>query len=153
MVYFATDNKNCFDRYDGEPVIFIDELRYMKYSLLLSVLGELKFQVPCRYKDAYSLWNRVELTSILPPEELYENCVNPYQRQYDSYEQLQRRITNVVFHYIDEKGEYKTYTMPGSEYKDYEDLRERALGTKKESGFILVKDMNKYEQMRIPFKE
>lgn len=154
-IYVTADmsKMGAFDLYGGEPVIFLDEMRYMEYAMLLTVLGSLKGQIHCRYKNAVMLWERVVITSILPPEILYEEIVPPYKRQHDSYEQLRRRITNVVFHYIDDKGEYRTYTMPGNEYKDYKDLRDKALGKKDETGFVSVEKLPRCEQMTIPFDE
>ena len=42
-----------------------------------------------------------------------------------------------MYHYI-EDGKYKTYSIPASEYINYEDLKRRALADKE--GFIKVSD-------------
>ena len=62
----------------------------------------------------------------------------PYeQREKDSYTQLIRRINNVVYHYV-QNGEYRTYSVPASEYKNLADLRCRALTDG--NGFTVVTD-------------
>ena len=45
----------------------------------------------------------------------------------------------------------KEESMQGKDYKDYKHLREKAIGVKDESGFVLEKDLKKYEQLIIPF--
>ena len=64
-------------------------------------------------------------------------------RKYDSLKQLMRRITEIIYHYV-EDGEYKSYSMSSSDYIDYDNLKRRALSDK--DGFEPVTDNSK-----IPF--
>lgn len=42
-----------------------------------------------------------------------------------------------------------TYSIPASEYTNYEELKQRALGN--EGGFVKVADLSEYEQQELPF--
>lgn len=162
-VYFATDhNENgMFDEYYGQPILIIDELRYIRYEILLQITQGYKAHIHCRYQNGTALWSDVHITSILPPEKLYENIVPLDRRSDDGIEQLMRRITDISYHYkIGE--EYKTFTIPGSEYKNYEALKNRAASTlhlseikddaeadqPSENEFVSVTDCS---QLEIPF--
>ena len=83
------------------------------------------------------------ITSVFPPEILYENIVEKSQRKIDSFEQLKRRITNVVFHYI-EHSEYKTFSISAEDYTNQNCIYEKVY----KNGFVPVK--NTAEE--IPFK-
>ncbi|MDO4322785.1 MAG: hypothetical protein Q4C61_09685 [Lachnospiraceae bacterium] len=139
-----------FDKYCGESHVFIDELRYMKYEILLQITQGYKAQIHCRYENAMALWTHVDITSILPPEELYTNIVPADKRSVDGFEQFKRRIHTVVFHYK-ENGEYKTFELPGSEYTTYGNLKTKALGDK--NGFIASDALKANGQLTIPFGE
>ena len=66
----------------------------------------------------------------------------------DSYTQLIRRISKIVYHYI-ENGEYKTYSIDAADYIDYADLRRRAAAQNQLlDGFINLSDA---EQLQLPF--
>jgi hypothetical protein len=95
-----TDYDHGFDKYNGESILFMDEFRrQMKFSLFLTLIGGYKVQVPCRYSNVYGLWNEVHITSVLPPERVYENMVQD-NRHLDTVDQLMRRISFVVYHCI-----------------------------------------------------
>lgn len=130
-VYIVSDYENGgFDRYNGEPILFLDEFRgQIRYSTLLSMLQGYKQQFHARYANILGLWKRVIITSVLPPEDVYKNMVSE-NRDKDTAKQLYRRISKVVYHYKDGE-EYKTYEQSITEYKDYASLREKADG-----GFI-----------------
>ena len=165
-IYFATDHheNGMFDEYYGQPILIIDELRYIRYEILLQITQGYKAHIHCRYQNAYALWTHVHITSILPPEKLYENIVPLDKRSDDGIEQLMRRITDISYHYKIGK-EYKTFTLPGNEYRSYESLKNRAeaaqLGkevseTELEAqlsgnGFSPVEDVDK-GQRNIPFE-
>lgn len=126
QVYMLTDYDHGFDKYNGEPILFMDEFRgQMKFSLFLTLIGGYKVQVPCRYSNVYGLWNEVHITSVLPPERVYENMVQD-NRHLDTVDQLARRISFVVYHWIDEDGKYREFHQPMKEYSDYETLKELA---------------------------
>ena len=120
-IYIVSEYKNGFDKYNGEKKLFLDELRnQLSYDLLLSILDGYKIQIPCRYSNIYSLWDEVHITSVLPPEKVYSDMVKNH-KSLDTIDQLKRRISIVVYHYI-KNSEYLTYEQAMSEYTTYEDL-------------------------------
>lgn len=134
-IYFMTDYLNGgLDKYEGEEILFMDEFKgEISYGLLLIILGKYRAQIHCRFTNIVALWTEVHITSIYPPEEVYHLMVAPSQQPRDSLQQLMGRITMLQFHYV-ENGQYKAYAMPSSEYKNYDDLKQRALCNN--SGFI-----------------
>lgn len=128
-VYLLNDyDKGGFDNYCGQKVLCMDEFRgQMRFSILMNYLDGYKVQIPCRYTNSYALWDEIHIFTVLPPELVYKNMVGE-NRNIDTIEQLFRRISSVVFHWKDKQG-YHTYELPMSEYIDYEDLKNKALGT------------------------
>lgn len=144
-VFFLTDYKNGFDKYCSEQYLILDEFRgQMPFSLFLSViLGEYKCQIPCRYTNNYALWKDVHITSVLPPELVYQNMVqaplNPLdgseqalteldnseqmRQKLDCFEQLSRRIDTIVYHYKDKDGKRRFRKIPMDKYKGYAALK------------------------------
>lgn len=127
-VYLVTDYDNGgLDKYNGEPVLFLDEFRgQIKYSTLLSMLQGYKQQFHARYTNIIGLWNEVHISTVLPPEKVYQNMVQENQ-SIDTLAQLYRRIDYVMYHWKDDTG-YHSFKLPMSEYINYEDLINRALG-------------------------
>lgn len=123
-LYFVNDYDNGgFDRYNGEEYLFLDEFRgQIRYSTLLSILDKYKVQVHARYNNVLSLWKEVHISSVMPPELVYENMVNN-NRAIDTLKQLLRRLDYVVYHYK-ENEEYKQYVLEADKYVDYETLKE-----------------------------
>lgn len=125
-IYFAKDNKiGVFDNYlkVGAPkILFLDELKgLMTFAELLGALDQYtRAQIHARYNNAYGLWEKVYITSVFPPEKVYTS-MNPsassHVNKYDDVKQLLRRIDVVVYHYIDEDGNYQMLRIPMSEYK------------------------------------
>lgn len=134
-IFFASDFSNActalFDGYEGEPCIFIDEVKQgsIPFEMLLQVTQGYKTQIHCRYQNSFALWDSVHVTSVYPPEIIYSSIVNFENRKTDSIDQLLRRISVYVFHYK-ENNEYKTFELSGEEYVNYDDLKRRALGKK-----------------------
>lgn len=122
-VYLVTDYENGgLDRYNGEPILFLDEFRgQIRYSTLLSMLQGYKQQFHARYTNIIGLWKRVIITSVLPPEAVYKNMVSE-KRDLDTAKQLYRRIAKVVYHYKDGE-EYKAYEEDMTVYKDYDSIK------------------------------
>lgn len=83
-----------------------------------------RVQVHARYTNAFSLWNEVHITSVIPPCEWYHN-----DNIRDTYEQLKRRISKIVFHWKDENGKYYSYEKDMREYSNYEQLEKEAKET------------------------
>lgn len=142
-IYFCTDlDTGGFDLYaemGAPPILFIDELKnQFSYFKLLQITDCFsRAQTHCRYGNTFNLWTTVIVTSIYAPEEIYGDMVDHDKRARDTFEQLRRRISKVVYHYI-ENDEYKTFAVSGADYISYEDLKQKALGGT--DGFIPVKD-------------
>lgn len=132
-VYFFNDfaNKGVggFDGYNGEPYLFIDELKResLPYELLLMITQGYKAQIHCRYSNSVCLWNEVHISSIFSPEDIYCGMVSRENQKKDTIKQLLRRISKYVYHYK-QGNEYRTFELAGNQYLDYEDLKKRAIG-------------------------
>ena len=131
-IYFCNDFENGgFDMYleNGAPrILFLDELKgnSIKFSVLLSILDKYsRAQSHSRYLNTYNLWDTVIITSVYAPDEIYDFMVDENNRHTDSFKQLIRRITKVVYHYKD-GDEYKTVSVSGAEYKNKLQLLELA---------------------------
>jgi hypothetical protein len=112
------------DKYSGEPILFIDELRgNIRYSQLLVLLDRQKHDIHARYGNICGLWNEVHITSVFPPERLYKSMIEA-NTDIDTYEQLRRRINYIVLHYKT-GDEFKKFQIPMSEYEDYYSLSKR----------------------------
>lgn len=158
-IYILTDYDNnasggldSYMKMGAPAILFMDEFKGfgISYGKLLTMLnGYTRMQTHSRYSNSYNLWNEVYITSVYPPEGIYANMVNIEDRDIDSYAQLLRRITQIVYHYI-EDGEYKTYSITGTEYTGYNDLLKKVLALKQPAdGFIKISDA---EQLQIPFE-
>lgn len=125
-VYVMTDYEGGgLDAYCGQKVLFMDEFRcQIRYATLLQMLDRYPNQLHARYANIWALWEEVHVTSILPPERLYENMVEQ-NRDVDTFEQLRRRITSVVYHEKVE-GQYLIYEKSMRDYVNYETLRMEA---------------------------
>ena len=105
----------------------VDEFKgNMRFSTLLTILDKYsRAQSHARFLNTYNLWDRVIITSVYAPDEVYGFMVDESNRHTDSFEQLIRRITKVVYHYKD-GDEYKTVSVSGAEYKNKLQLLELA---------------------------
>jgi len=121
-VFFMAGYRNGgLDDYVGQKVLFMDEFRgELPFSELLRMLQGYKMQFHARYKNVTALWEEVHITSVLPIENLYQRMVDN-DRNYDTFEQLKRRITTVVYHWR-ENGEYKSTEIPMEEYNSFDEL-------------------------------
>lgn len=131
FVYFTADYANkgtaAFDFYTGEPVVVLDELKpySIPYGMLLVLTDKYRQPIHCRYANTYTLYGYIHITSIYPPEKLYSS-MSDTDKDNDPITQLLRRITAVIYHYKDDKGNYQTFELPGSDYTSYEDLVSKA---------------------------
>lgn len=125
-VYFMSDLLvGGLDNYGGERILFIDELRpCIPYRLLLQLLDRYRMDIHCRFANCLALWQEIHITSVIPPSELYKEMRTENEK--DSYQQLQRRISFIVYHWIDEAGNFRQYQMPMSDYTTYEALKQKA---------------------------
>lgn len=132
-VYFFSDFANRgvggFDGYNGEPYLFIDELKKdsLPFGVLLMITQGYRSQLHCRYANCYALWKEIHITSIFSPEDIYEGMVSRMDYEKDTIYQLLRRITKYVYHF--KQGEdYKSFEILGESYTDFADLKLRAVG-------------------------
>ncbi|MEL7606056.1 MAG: hypothetical protein AAGU39_08380 [Sedimentibacter saalensis] len=143
-IYMATDFENGgFDFYieqGAPPILFLDEFKgNMRYSQLLTILDKYsRTQTHCRYTNTYNLWTTCIITSIFPPDEVYSSMVEDEKKHRDKIDQLLRRLDLIVYHYK-QNGEYKTFSIPASEYINYDDLKRCALEA--DNRFIEIDDM------------
>ena len=124
-VYVVSEYERGFmDYYMCQKILWLDDLKpdSMKYSVLLSYLDRYVVPVHARYNNVYALWNEVHITSVFPPEVIYEMLVPIELRKYDSFDQLKRRIKWVYYHYLDQDNQEKFFVMDMKEYKDYKQL-------------------------------
>lgn len=114
-VFRITGNlqKGKFDNYIGQRILFIDELDPVttNFKDLLVVMDNYTTEISARYRNTYALWDELHITSIYTPEQFYRECVPFDQQRNEPIEQLTRRITDVVDHWI-EDGEYRWSADP-----------------------------------------
>lgn len=157
-IYLLTDYDNnasggldSYMKMGAPPILFMDEYKGFGISygkLLVMLNGYTRMQTHSRYSNSYNLWKEVYITSVYPPEALYQNMIAHEYQDIDSYTQLIRRINKIVYHYI-ENGEYKTYSIDSKDYTNYEDLRQQvAKLNQADDGFIQISEA---EQLQIPF--
>lgn len=124
-IYYLTDyGSGGFDTYCAEPYLFMEEFKgNMEYQKLLNLLDKYPAQIHCRYANAIALWKEVHITSVYPPEEIYKIMVDSDRRGTDTFEQLKRRISTIIYHYI-ENGQYCEFAFPMcAEYTSIEDIK------------------------------
>lgn len=128
-VYLMSDySSGGFDLYMGEEILFMDEYKGgLNYQTLLDYLEGYKKQIHCRYANGYALWTEVHITSIYPPEEVYDLMMHNINRKRDSIDQLIKRIDTIIYHYKN-SNDYCQYEMPSQRYINYDDLKQRATG-------------------------
>lgn len=118
-VYFCSgEQKNPFDSYQAQEELWIDELRetspYFNFPTLLSFCDKYTAPLSARYCDKLQLWKEVHITSPLLPAEVF-----PYGRdKNDKLQQLNRRITAYIYHYVDKNGSYQQFEFKPSNSKD-----------------------------------
>lgn len=124
-VYLFNDyDGGGFDMYEGQSILFMDEFKGgIRFQVLLNLLDSYKIQLHCRYANSYALWNEVHISSVFAPEEAYKFMVNSENEDKDPVIQLLRRINTIVYHYK-QGDEFKTYSIPASNYKDYKTLKD-----------------------------
>lgn len=144
---YSCNGTALFSHYQAESVVVLDEYKGgLPYSMILSLLQGYRSQIHCRYNNVFALYTELHITSILIPQEVFNATVSASNRERDPVKQLLRRINYIVYHYI-ENGEYKTFELPMSEYRSYEDLKRKAHGTiEAESKFESISDSD------IPFQ-
>lgn len=91
-VYHATNYKNPFDGYKGEPVILFDEFRSsLPIADMLKYLDGYPLMLPCRYNDKVACFTTVYIVSNIPLEKQYPNV---QVDEPETYAALLRRINS-----------------------------------------------------------
>lgn len=126
-VYLVTDYANdmtaAFDRYQAENIIVMDEFRgNVRFSTFLNLTDKYRCDIHARYVSTMALYSEVYITSVYPPEKLYENLVETASQGIEPRQQLYRRITDITYCEV-RNGRYFRYTVPMSDYAGYEFLR------------------------------
>lgn len=129
-VYLVTDYANdmtaAFDRYQAENVIVLDEFRgNVRFSTFLNLTDKYRCDIHARYVSTMALYSEVYITSVYPPEKLYENLVETATQGIEPRQQLYRRIADITYCEV-RNGRYFRFTKPMSEYAGYEFLRREA---------------------------
>lgn len=99
--YIAGSSRGIWERYQGEHIVLLDELRpncIESYRDLLSILDNYQERAvaPSRYNDKELMLDVVVITSVLSPYEFYLQCVEPEDRGIDPFHQLERRISSCI---------------------------------------------------------
>ena len=100
IFYLSTFGSGMFDKYNGEPILWIEDFKGdIRFGDLLRYLDVYKCDLPARYKNGKALWSEVHITSVLHPLGAYRRMLAEKDRREDSEKQLLRRITLIRFHY------------------------------------------------------
>jgi|GEM_PF-2196588 len=129
--------KHMLEHYDYEKYVVLDEVKGdnagsddvdITFKQMLQLLDEYQLDLERRYFNKTFLPCEIHLTSIFAPENLY------YCWGEDTVMQLYRRLTGIVYHWRDDKGNFREYVlmnpafpMDGSFYKGRDALIEEAL--------------------------
>lgn len=126
-IYMYSDyERGGLDNYNGQPILFMDEFRgQLQYAILLRMLDGYKMEMPARYSNIMPCWTEVHITSVLPPEMLYQRMVKEHQ-EIDSINQFLKRLHKVVYHYKKDN-KYCRFELDADEYENYDELRRIAL--------------------------
>lgn len=155
-VFFTSDFTNrcsaLMDGYQAEKILFIDELKpyCMPYEMILQMLHGYRTQLHARFSNVYALYDEVHITSIYTPDEIYGSMVERENQEVDSLYQLMRRINKIIYHYR-EKGIYRTYEIPASEFTTYKDLQKKAQPENDDSdGFKPLNEPSPFDEPEKP---
>lgn len=104
IFFMTTYGSGMFDKYMGQPVLWMDDYRgQISFDYLLRLLDKYKCELHCRFSNSVALWDEVHITSPMTPCECYPRSE---LREYDSQAQLLRRITSIIHHVKSEDGRY-----------------------------------------------
>ena len=133
-IYFFNDFQNGgLDKYmlKGAPrILFMDDIKpgdisYRQMLMLTDVYADA--QTHSRFSNALNLWEEVYVTSIYPIEAFYEESVYYGKRETETLTQLKRRFHKIVYHYINDIGDYKQVSVDAKDYKNISTLTDKAL--------------------------
>lgn len=96
IFFVTTYGSGMFDKYMGQKILWLDDYRgQIPYDYLLRLLDKYKCELHCRFSNSMALWSEVHITSPMMPAEVYPKSE---LKQYDSINQLLRRITSLIYH-------------------------------------------------------
>lgn len=117
IYYLTAFNTGAFDRYNGEPILWIEDFRgEFKLQELLRLLDVYKAEIPSRYSNGKALWTEVHITSVLTPQQCYATACKD---EYDRIEQLERRLTSIVYHFKGKDNCYYQLDFPPKTQLNY----------------------------------
>ncbi|MGT2774583.1 replication protein RepA [Streptococcus hyovaginalis] len=124
QVYVWNDHeKGGLDFYNAEPVLFMDEFKGMPYKDFLIVTDVYPTQLHSRYTNTFALWMEIHIASIYTPKHAYNLMVPEGRREIDSYQQLKRRLSEIVYHFKvtseDNENVYKTISFTPDDFDKY----------------------------------
>lgn len=141
---YSAQGTALFDNYEAQKIVYMDEFRgQIPYNRLLVILNGYNMPEHARYNNVRNVWDTVHISSVVPPEMWYKNLYE--EDKYDSYEQLHRRMSTVVYHCMTYYGvlikdkmeflathdkseiKYHEYAVNAACYTSYEDLEKEAL--------------------------
>ena len=121
-VFFAGQYDNGWlDEYNGQKVLFMDEFRgQIRFATLLSITQGYRQYYHARNHNILGLWTEVHITSVLPPELLYQKSIG--DDKHDVIDQFLRRLSGIYYHWKDRKtGEYRFKYIPKENYSGFKD--------------------------------
>lgn len=125
---FSNGGLDKYSEYGCPDILFMDDLKpqSLTYGNLLNLLDIYKnIQTHSRFTNVVNLWTTVHITSVYSPE-IYYREMFPNNNSVDSYLQLKRRITAVIYHYR-KNDEYRQFILPIHAYNGIDDIREQAV--------------------------
>lgn len=121
-------SKGRFDQYEGEKVLFLDEIKPLSidWGDLLTCLDSYVYHPSARYRDSVALWEEVHITSVYSPKQFWEACISRNLQKDEPFEQLNRRIDLVLYHYKNKDGDFCVRNDNLSDFLDMESVIEEA---------------------------
>lgn len=97
--YLAVGQRDPFQNYFDENVVILDDLRpkTFDYNTLLQLLDPFNSTMAdARYSNKTLIADTIIITSVYSPLNFYHMLVPEYQRDIDTYTQLERRIGEII---------------------------------------------------------
>lgn len=93
-IYSVTPGDHCWDEYQQEKWILLDEFDWTKWDLhlLKRILDKFKMNLMCRYHNKYAAWTRVIICSNSSPDTWYSGPIAAARYCTDDVRALYRRI-------------------------------------------------------------
>lgn len=101
--YMSGSSRDLFQSYNGEHTIILDDIRagnlsYIDFLRITDPYGiESGVYAPARYHDKPLACDLVIITAPMSPYQFYAHSVNSYERYFDGFDQMLRRIGLTIF--------------------------------------------------------